>query len=162
VSATTPKRTGATNKLRSQAWLLRGISAIPGELGLSGDALSFTVHGAGSAWDWQLRKLERHARTTRFASLVRSGSHALLFDAGLREIDITFPWYYFSGGLVVKTSDDTYKLSFGRPANSPRAGVHRDSSHALAELGEVASMRKIGKLWREALVRDNAASATER
>jgi hypothetical protein len=154
VNAKTAKSTTPTS-LRSEAWLLRGISAIPGELRLSGNRISFTVQGRGSAWDWQLRKLERHARTVNLASLVKSGRDAVLFDANLRDVAVAFPWYYFSGGLVVKTSDDVYKLSFGRPANSPRAGVSNGPARAVAELKEIGSMRIAGKAWRETLRRNN-------
>jgi len=102
-----------------------------------------------------LRKLERHASTVNLASLVKSGRHAVLFDVSLRDVAVAFPWYYFSGGLVVKTSDDVYRLSFGRPANTPRAGVYNGPARAVAELQEVGSMRKAGKAWREALRRNS-------
>lgn len=61
------KRKGATGtapyhsapvRFESPTWLLRGIGALPGRLHLADGMLTCTVTDSGSAWDWQLRKLD--------------------------------------------------------------------------------------------------------
>lgn len=128
--------TGAS--FSSPAWLLRGISSLPGELILRSSQLSFVAHERGSAWDWQLKKLERDACEASFADKLQSGNHATLFNEPLAEVAIRFPWYFFSGGLVVRTRHQVYRLGFGRPANS---------SAEDDELDTVSTMRRVGKHW---------------
>ena len=138
----------------SQAWLLRGISSIPGELELSRGRLSFTAMGIGTAWGWQLRKLERVTGKSGLANRIDSGKDALVFDAPLADIKITFPWYYFSGGLVVQMNQHRYKLSLGRPSNTrfpTRGDVAGSVRRAGEELEELGSMRRAGKAWQQAL-----------
>ena len=45
--------------IRTEAWLLRGISSLPGMLELADGNLSFTAFGSGNFWGFQLRKLEQ-------------------------------------------------------------------------------------------------------
>ena len=130
------------NALSSPAWLLRGISSIPGELRLSGSRISFIAHGVGSAWDWQLRKLERLAGNPGFAKSLKDGSTALLFNESLTDIHVRSPWYYFSGGLVLQIRGEPYRLSFGKPASS---------SNDDDELATLSTMRQAGKKWLHAL-----------
>jgi hypothetical protein len=47
------------SRLRTDAWLLRGVSSIPGELRLAAGTSSFTSSGTGSAWPLQRRRLGR-------------------------------------------------------------------------------------------------------
>ncbi len=129
----------------SAAWLLRGISSVPGELRLRSAQLSFVAQERGSAWDWQLRKLERDACTANFADTLQSGDHATLFNEPLAQVSIRFPWYYFSGGLVVTTRRQVYRLSFGQLASS---------SMTSDELETVSTMRRVGKHWMRLLARD--------
>ena len=130
------------NSLSSPAWLLRGISSIPGELRLSGSRISFIAHDTGSAWDWQLRKLERVAGNPGFAQSLKDGRTVALFNESLTDVQVQSPWYYFSGGLVLQIRGESYRLSFGKPARS---------SDDDDELATVSSMRQAGKKWLHAL-----------
>ena len=73
---------------------------------------------------------------------LKRGSAVVLFDAPLAEILVRSPWYYFSGGLVVKIRGQSYRVSFGEPAGSSSGGD---------EWQTVASMRRVGKRWLQAL-----------
>ncbi|MGB4860373.1 MAG: hypothetical protein WBP11_13745 [Dokdonella sp.] len=130
-----PVRGGSSS---SPAWLLRGISSVPGELRLRSAQLSFVAEGRGSAWDWQLNKLAHTACDVDFFDKVRSGDRATLFNEPLAQVAVRFPWYTFSGGLIVTTRRQVYRLSFGQPASS---SVTSD------ELGTVSTMRRVGKHW---------------
>jgi hypothetical protein len=134
--------------LRSDAWLLRGISSIPGELSLRRGRLRFHALHTGSAWRWQLRKLEREVGRTGLAWQVDAGKRSLVFDLPVRDVQISFPWYYFSGGMQVRTTRSCHRISLGKPANAQIApGLGR----AMGELQEVRRMRSAGALWRAAL-----------
>lgn len=132
----------STECLCSPAWLLRGISSIPGELALRDSRVSFTAQDAGSAWDWQLKKLELVSGSPGFMETLKRGTAVTLFDAPLTEIIVRSPWYYFSGGLVLKVRGRSYRVSFGGPAGS---------SSASDEFQAVSSMRRVGKSWLQAL-----------
>lgn len=134
--------TSTTKALCSPAWLLRGISSIPGELRLNSSRISFIAHEAGSAWDWQLNKLERVAGSPGFMEALKGGSTAALFNEPLTDIHVRSPWYYFAGGLVLQVRDQSYRVSFGRPAGS---SINGD------ELQTVSTMRRVGKRWLQAL-----------
>lgn len=128
----------------SRAWLLRGVSTLPGRLRLAGGSVQFTATGTGSAWDWQLRKLDRLAVTTDFSQRLQLGQAAVLFRERLENLMITSPWYYFQGGLLVHSARGTWRISFGPPARSTA-----DESLAAVggELRTVADMRRTGKHW---------------
>ena len=136
LAGTTPRN------LRTAAWLLRGISAIPGELHLSGSRLTFTATGTGSAWDWQLRRLEHGSGISGFAGLLKETGRSALFSETLLALTASCPWYFFSGGLVIEIRDQTYKISFGRPVDLAGGGD---------DLSTFYAMRKIGKQWIRAL-----------
>ncbi|HVF64104.1 MAG TPA: hypothetical protein VNE58_08925 [Casimicrobiaceae bacterium] len=76
--------------LRSNAWLLRG-------------------KDPGSASDWQLRKLERDLGVCNLVSHLRVES-IVVFDVLLEDVRVTFPRYYFSGGLKVHIKDAVLRL----------------------------------------------------
>ncbi len=144
-------RPATASSFRSPAWLLRGISTVPGELRLAGRQLSFWATDRGSAWDWQLRKLDPHARTVDFSRRLGTGGPTLLFSERLEDLRVHAPWYYFRGGLVVTTPKTAYKLSFGRPARSSgMLGLHQ----AADELRTASNMRTIGQEWLRRLTRD--------
>ena len=128
--------------MSSEAWLLRGISSIPGELRLSGSTLSFTAHDTGTAWDWQLRKLERGAGSTGFMEALKRGERFVLFKESLADVRVRSPWYYFSGGVVLEIRRQKYRMSFGQPARS---------SAEDNELQTIGAMRRAGKRWLRAL-----------
>lgn len=140
-------------RLRTRAWLLRGISSIPGELLLSGGRLSFTAEGYGSAWPFQLRRLERESAEVGLAKRIEQGTPARVFDLPLGEVQIVFPWYYFSGGLKVRGGGREYRISFGAQASS------RGSVNVIGEMKEVWRMRANGKRWRVVLAGNIGADA---
>lgn len=136
----------SSNRLRTDAWLLRGISSIPGELHLASGTLSFACTGTGSAWPFQLRKLGRDTREPSLASVLEEGRPFQLFQWPADRVQATLPWYYFGGGIKLQYQGVQLRFSFGRPASS---------THGLAaaadELREVSTMRSRGKLWASAL-----------
>ena len=84
--------------LRTEAWLLRGISSIPGELLLRDGVLSFSATDTGSAWPWQLRKLERSLGVPGFAGALEKAHRRTLFRWPVRSMRFWVPWYYVGGG----------------------------------------------------------------
>jgi hypothetical protein len=104
--------------MRSPAWLLSGLTgSVAGELELT---------------------------QGRFIFETRDGRRML--DAALGELSaVTFPWYYFGGGMKVRIGTDTYRLSFARPANLP------DHSGEGADAGDARSGRRAGAAWKSAL-----------
>lgn len=102
----------------------------------------FLATGTDSAWDWQLRTLDRAAITADFSQRLRLGQTAILFRERLENLAIASPWYYFQGGLVVRSAGGTWRFSFGPPAGSATDDVG-------AELGAVRTMRRTGKRWLE-------------
>ena len=147
-----PSKLGAakTTSLSSPAWLLRGISSIPGELRLHDSRISFIANEVGSAWDWQLRKLERLLGSPDFLNSLKSGKPSELFNEPLTDIRVRSLWYYFSGGLVLHIRGESCRLSFGRPANF---------SNDDDEPAKVSAMRHVGKKWLRALTLGDPADA---
>ena len=139
-----------TPDLRTPAWLLRGISSVPGELRLSSATVSFVAHGSGSAWPGQLRTLASLLGRHSFGAELDAGRSAELFAWPAREVAVEQPWYYFGGGLRLRHRGVDLRISFGRPA-----GGARSPRQAMAEFREFAAMRARGKLWAAALA--NAA-----
>ncbi len=138
-------------KLRTEAWLLRGISSIPGELALAAETLSFTALNTGSAWPWQLRKLEREVTATGIAQTIDQGERTLVFSWPTHEIHAWCPWYYFGGGIKVKRQQSVLRFSFGKPANM-RAGIDRldpiaTSQQVSGSIDQVHAMRSVGAQW---------------
>ncbi|MDX2192304.1 MAG: hypothetical protein NW201_03050 [Gemmatimonadales bacterium] len=135
--------------MRSAAWLLRGISSVPGELLLQGRTIRFAATGPGSAWPWQLRKLERLCGAAGWAERVLAGERAELFAWEVATVRAWVPWHYFGGGMKLGRDALVLRLSFGRPGNTRTGGVESVG----AQLGEVAAMRARGRQWQEALAR---------
>ena len=145
------KRAAAnTYVLCSPAWLLRGISSISGELRLSDSSISFIAQEPGTAWDWQLRKLERVAGRPGFTATLKAGSAVALFNEPLTEIRVRSPWYYFSGGLLLQIRGQSYRVSFGEPVGSFSDG---------SEWRAASTMRYVGKRWLKALTTCDSADA---
>lgn len=135
-----------TDRLRTDAWLLRGISSIPGELRLAAGTLSFTCRGTGSAWPFQLRKLAHAVHQPQLHATLEQGKSFELFRWPVNELTAAQPWYYFGGGLLLRHEGVTLRFSFGEPAsNSDGIGSAAD------QLSEVRSMRRVGALWVSAL-----------
>jgi len=134
------------NRLRTSAWLLRGISSIPGELQLAAGILTFTCSGPGSAWPFQLRKLGQVIHQPYAAQSLEDGKPLQLFRRPAHQVQTTLPWYYFGGGIKLQHQGIQLRFSFGRPT-SGRRGL----ASAAAELKEVSTMRSRGRLWAKAL-----------
>lgn len=133
-------------KLSHEAWLLRGISSIPGQLTLAKGKLTFTTASSGSAWSWQLKRLERDAKKPGLAAALQEGEEVVVFDFAVTDIKVVFPWYYFSGGLQIKAGGVSYNFSFARPANE-----NRSDADAFAGAAEIPEIRRKGKAWKAAL-----------
>ena len=133
-----------TSEVSSKAWLLSGISSLPGLLQLDDGQLTFTSFGTGSLWPFQLRALERAASKPGFAHKIDSGERSELFSAPFAEVsDVLFPWYYFGCGMKLVVRGIRYRFSFVQPQNSPE----------LPEMGvSLADGRNVGRRWKSALV----------
>lgn len=132
--------------LHTEAWLLRGISSIPGELSLRSEVLSFTASGSGSAWPFQLRKLGELFQQPALQTELNAGLTISLFAWPVREISASMPWYYFSGGITLQRRGVRVRLGFVRPVDAGRI-----PGRALAGLAEVGAARECGKLWASTL-----------
>lgn len=143
--------------LRTDAWLLRGISSIPGTLALAENRLRFTASGYGTAWPFQLRTLERVAARPGLAHRLDADETALVFDLPLGEVrDVSFPWYYFSGGVKLTARGVRYRFSFARPANT-RTPPNREHALEVARTvgsaaSEISRARRNGEAWKAALL----------
>jgi hypothetical protein len=140
-------------RLRTDAWLLRGISSIPGELRLASGKLSFTSSEFGSAWPFQLRKLGQLLDQPSLAKSLEEGKTFQLFQWHVDQVQSTVPWYYFGGGIKLRHQGIQLRFSFGRPTS----GGHNLAA-AASDLKEFGVMRSRGKLWSKALA--TAASRT--
>ncbi len=136
------------NRLRTEAWLLRGISSIPGELLLQGGALKFIAQGTGSAWPWQIAKLERLLQASGYAIAAEAGKPFALFEWPVSEVEAVVPWYYFGGGIVLARNGRRLRFSFGSPAST-----NRSLASAFENIRKVGVMRSRGRLWSTAIAK---------
>jgi hypothetical protein len=145
--------------------MLRGISSIPGELVLKSEQLSFIAHNTGSAWPWQLRKLEREVASPGIAKAIDAGEKSVVFVWPVDEIRAWCPWYYFGGGIKVAKAQIVLRFSFGRPANMQLRSGPANPDVALrqvvANAKDVRAMRTQGALWQSALAISTARDAGE-
>lgn len=117
----------------SDAWLLRGLTqSVPGWLDLQDGRLRFST------------------------------PDEVVFETPLAEVSgITFPWYYFGGGMKLRAGGESYRISFVKPN-----GAEYAVSRGLAATGNPAALllaaRKVtdirtgrgaGRRWRELLGR---------
>ena len=113
----------------SHAWLLEGLTvSIPGWLDLRQERLRFTT------------------------------PEEVVFEVPRSDVtSITFPWYYFGGGMKLRAAGHPYRISFVKP-NGAEYAVAR----GLASQGELAALllvaskvadirsgRDAGRRWRE-------------
>ena len=103
--------------IRSPAWLLSGLThSVAGELMLAQGRLVF-----------------------------KTPDGRRIFDVALRELSaVTFPWYYFGGGMKLRIGTNTYRVSFARPGNLPED--FRESA-----AGDIRSARESRAVWKTAL-----------
>lgn len=140
--------------LVTMAWLSRGISTIPGYLGLRPDRhVFFLAFGSGTAWGFQLRKMARRSGKPDYSDELLNGDDpaVMIFEERLQDVKIWFPWHYFMGGLKVRTSHDLYRFSFGPPVNR---------SQWVDALSYISPMRATAREWRARLA-EAAASQHE-
>jgi hypothetical protein len=89
------------------------------------------------------------------------GQNGTAFDVPVGEVsDVTFPWFYFSGGMKLTAAGEKYRLSFVKPNNQnsyvagqaaneivPGAGML-----AVADItGDIRKGRSAGKEWKRLL-----------
>lgn len=115
----------------SEAWLLEGMTrSHPGWLELQRNRLRFVM------------------------------PDAVVFDVPVADIESTaYPWYYFGGGVKVRTGGRQYRISFVKP-NGAEHAIGRglgEAGHpaalivAASKVVDVRSGRAIGRRWRELL-----------
>jgi hypothetical protein len=117
--------------LRTPAWLLVGLFGNrPGVLALADGRLTFDTE------------------------------EGRVFDAPLAEVTaVTYPWYYFGGGMKVTVAGTRYRLSFVRPNGAEDIPTRLlgplDDLQGLLIAGrkfaDVRSGRQAGKAWKAAL-----------
>jgi hypothetical protein len=122
--------------LVSPAWLIGGLRNVPGYLATAQGGLTFV-------------------------------SDTPVFDVPLSQVtDVSWPWWWFGGGLKLTAAGQRWKITFVRPNGMPPphpsmletgAGVFGlltgtwHDIHALRGLADVRSGRSAGKRWREVL-----------
>lgn len=97
----------SNDTLRTPAWLLTGIiGSAPGVLELAGGRLTFVT------------------------------GQRRVFAVPLSEVSgVSFPWYYFGGGVKLSIGPERYRFSFVQP------GEH----------GDVGEGRRAGRAWEQVL-----------
>jgi hypothetical protein len=137
-----PRTTGRPHRrieYASYAWELRGIT------------------GTESGW------MDLHDGSLRFAT-----PEKVVFDVPLVEVtQITFPWYYFGGGLKLHAAGQAYRFSFVLPN-----GAEYAAARGLASVGDPAALdivaskahdigagRAVGREWRRLLGGGSAAES---
>ncbi len=126
-------------QLSTKAWLVRGISMVPGELKLAEGRLCFTAFGHGQLWKWQLNNLERDTRQPGLARQMDAGESAVVFDYPLNVLEVDFPWYFFSVGLKVRANGIQYRFNLAGPVPVGE------------EAGQIVEAGQLGKTLRKAL-----------
>ena len=99
----------ASKEFSTLATLHRGFSYLPGELKLSKGCLSFTAHGPGEFWTFQLRALERAANQPGLAQKVANGENIKVFDTPLRDVTVSFNRF---GAMRLVVGDLNCRISF--------------------------------------------------
>lgn len=129
--------------LRTPAWLLVGITrSVPGILELADGHFAFTT------------------------------DEKRVFDVPLPQVsEVSFPWYYFGGGVKFRIAAERYRLSFVRPNDASdipgrlAAGTVVGAPAALLTAGrkimDIGEGRRAGKAWRSALTPDVASAIGE-
>ena len=89
------------------------------------------------------------------------GETGTAFDVPVNEVsEVSFPWFYFSGGIKLAAAGEKYRLSFVKPnnQNSYLAGqaanevVPGAGMVAVADIaGDIRTGRTAGKKWKRLL-----------
>ena len=136
-----------TIQLCTAAWLLRGISSIPGMMKFANNRLSYTAFSSGNFWDYQLRKLKVDAGREGLEKLLSNDEKTVIFDVPFSQVqDIHFPWYYFSAGVKLSLGGTGFRFGFDQPANT------RIPTNLMDEFREsmkqISQGRQSGKAWK--------------
>jgi hypothetical protein len=131
--------------VHSQVWLLLGlVNSVPGKLTLHDGQLQFFLLNAGTLWSSGLQKLEQRLGVPSLAERLNNNLATQIFDIPISNIQkVSFPWYYFMGGMHLTVKGTKFRISFIQPQNT----TYRSTSSASG----IAFARKSGKWWREKL-----------
>lgn len=113
---------------------------------------------------WLLIGITRHSAmgwlTMADGRLQFSIEGDVVFDLNAAAIQsVNYPWYYFSGGVKIRSQGDEFRLSFVKP-NGAEVAVDRmlaESGNPAALLGalekfsDIGEGRRAGKRWKEIL-----------
>lgn len=137
--------------LRTLAWLLMGLTgSAPGVLALDGDRLSFVAHGRGALTEGQVRELEGRSGRVGLADRLDGDHIETVFDTPRGHVHaVSFPWYYFGGGVRFTVGDVGFRFSFLQPQNTTLPRGHA----AVTDLAGIPAGRSVGRAWRAALTR---------
>jgi hypothetical protein len=123
--------TNSDTQLSSAAWILIGLGNQPALLEMADGLLALTT---------------------------REGR---VFEVPVADLtNVTFPWYYFGGGLKLTAAGANYRISFVRPNGAEMLTARLLESFgantlALLTVGQkiadIARGRRAGKAWRKAL-----------
>ncbi|MGV6815967.1 MAG: hypothetical protein ACWA44_01700 [Thiotrichales bacterium] len=153
--ADTPRQEPEPGDFETPAWLLFGGGGIPGRLRYSNHRLSFFANGVGNVGQYRLAKFGEKIRNRGLPSLLDMGNDVEIFSVATSTKNIKFPWYYFSGGLVVKDRRLTFKIGFAPPPEMKLVwidGEYRHSAEGLKNFGHAINARKTGKQWKKILL----------
>ena len=110
----------------SYAWLLKGIGNTPGWLCFDQERLAFVT------------------------------PEEVVFDVHRAEASVTFPWYYFGGGMKVTAAGKRYRIAFVLPNDAeypvgPPAETGGPLPPLAADGAGIREGRDAGRSWRELL-----------
>jgi hypothetical protein len=121
----------ATDTFVSHAWLLKGLT------------------GSVSGW------LQFEEGRLRFTSL-----EEVVFDVALADVSaVTFPWYYFGGGVKLRAAGEPFRLSFVKPNGAEYADARLEASVGdpaslllvASKVSDIAEGTDAGREWRRLL-----------
>jgi len=139
-------------KFSAETWLLLGlVHSIPGALRLEKGRLTLHLRGTGTLGKKRLAKLEQQLMVPGLAAKLASGKSCALFQVPLEDLErVTFPAWYFSAGLHLKTQGKRFRLSFIEPNNAQSTGGSL-SGGSFTLIADLRQARRIGKRWKELL-----------
>ncbi|GAA3211347.1 hypothetical protein [Actinocorallia longicatena] len=129
--------------MQTLTWIIMGSTgSAPGVLSLSGGRVAFEAFGRGALTMSQLRTLEQRTGRPGLADHLTDGHRVPIFEAPLEAVtNVTFPWYYFGGGMKLTIGGHPFRFSFLQPQNTRFPGD-------LSTLGELTSGRAGGRAWK--------------
>ena len=123
---------------------------VAGRSELENGHLSFEAHGRGALTNSQLRQLEGVVSEPGLANRLSNEEVVRVFDAPLAEVSrVTFPWFYFGGGMKLAVRGARYRFSFVRPQKP----LDRGESESIDGIVAIPGARRNGKAWKAAFGR---------